>query len=123
MARRLLLSVGSGPEPTAAPVRAGRGGLCRHESGRLDRLDREQLLVLVHHAQPRARAAPPELAHADATLIAQIETDDVAALLQRVLAAGGAAQGPERDSGAGFSFGSFRDPEGNSWWVVDADCP
>ncbi|MDB4775652.1 MAG: VOC family protein [Phycisphaera sp. TMED9] len=68
-------------------------------------------------------AAPPELAHADATLIAQIETDDVAALLQRVLAAGGAAQGPERDSGAGFSFGSFRDPEGNSWWVVDADCP
>ncbi|MDG2021180.1 MAG: VOC family protein [Phycisphaerales bacterium] len=68
-------------------------------------------------------SAPPELAHADATVVPQIETDDVAALLQRVVAAGGAAQGPERDAAAGFSFGSFRDPEGNSWWVVDTVCP
>jgi predicted enzyme related to lactoylglutathione lyase len=68
-------------------------------------------------------AAPPDILNTDATVIAQIETDDVAALLQRVLAAGGMIQGPERDDGGGFCFGSFRDPEGNSWWVVDAACP
>ena len=68
-------------------------------------------------------AAPPDIPSTDATVIAQIETDDVGVLLQRVLAAGGMIQGPERDTGGGFSFGSFRDPEGNNWWVVDAACP
>jgi predicted enzyme related to lactoylglutathione lyase len=68
-------------------------------------------------------AAPPDTPSTDATVIAQIETDDVGVLLQRVLSAGGMIQGPERDAGGGFSFGSFRDPEGNNWWVVDAACP
>jgi predicted enzyme related to lactoylglutathione lyase len=68
-------------------------------------------------------SAPPGITNGEATLIAQIETDDVAALLQRVLAAGGLTHGPDRDAAAGFCFGSFRDPEGNSWWVVDSDCP
>ena len=38
MAQRQLLSVGSGPEPTLATVRAGSGELCHHDGGRFDRL-------------------------------------------------------------------------------------
>ena len=68
-------------------------------------------------------AAPPEAAAIDGTVVPQIETDDVTALLRRVHAHGGSVDGPHRDRVRGFDFGAFRDPEGNVWWVVDADCP
>ena len=55
--------------------------------------------------------------------IERIETPDVAALLHRVRERGGSIDGPLTDSARGFSFGSFKDPEGNPWWVVDPNCP
>ena len=67
--------------------------------------------------------APAEAAAIDPTVIPQIETPDVAALLHRVRERGGSIDGPLTDSARGFSFGSFKDPEGNPWWVVDPNCP
>ncbi|MEE2972433.1 MAG: VOC family protein [Planctomycetota bacterium] len=68
-------------------------------------------------------SAPPAAAAIDGTVVPQIETDDVSSLLRRVHAHGGSIDGPHRDHVRGFDFGAFRDPEGNAWWVVDADCP
>ena len=68
-------------------------------------------------------AAPPEAAAIDGTVIPQIETDDVLELLRNVHIHGGSVDGPHRDPERGFEFGSFRDPEGNTWWVVDSNGP
>lgn len=61
---------------------------------------------------------------ARATVIPQVEVDDVRALLARVEHGGGSVPMPaafdERD---GFWFGAFADPEGNRFWVVDPNCP
>jgi len=56
-------------------------------------------------------------------VIPQLEAEDVRGLLDRVRRSGGEAGAPARDSKRGFDFGSFKDPEGNAWWVVDPNCP
>lgn len=68
-------------------------------------------------------SAPPEAAAIDGTVILQIETDDVSRLLREVHIHGGSVDGPHREPDQGFDFGSFRDPEGNTWWVVDPNGP
>ena len=54
----------------------------------------------------------------------QFEVEDVKAFLEFVDANGGVITGPaafsEKDN---FWFGSFADPEGNSHWIVDSNCP
>ena len=56
--------------------------------------------------------------------VLQLEVDDVREFLSAVEQAGGRITGgPNFDKGGGFWFGSIADPEGNSWWVVDAKCP
>ena len=55
--------------------------------------------------------------------VLQIEVDDVRAFLADIEAAGGTVTGGPSHDQAGFWFGSFADPEGNRWWVVDRDCP
>jgi predicted enzyme related to lactoylglutathione lyase len=56
--------------------------------------------------------------------VLQIEVDDVRGFLSHVESVGGAITGgPSFNEGGGFWFGSIADPEGNSWWVVDAKCP
>ena len=67
--------------------------------------------------------APPEAPPAESTIVPQIETTDVTALLLGIHGAGGRVDGPMRDPERGFLFGSFQDPEGNTWWVVDEQCP
>ena len=59
----------------------------------------------------------------DARVVPQLETDDLRGLLDRVRKAGGVVEGPARDVKRGFEFGSFKDPDGHAWWVVDPDCP
>ena len=61
---------------------------------------------------------------ARATVLLQLETDDVRAFLKHVEESGGkanmaATHNPKDD----FWFGGFTDPEGNPWWVVDKNCP
>jgi uncharacterized glyoxalase superfamily protein PhnB len=61
---------------------------------------------------------------ASATVLLQIETEDVRVFLDHVAATGGtvsmpAMHNPKDD----FWFGGFTDPEGNPWWVVDKNCP
>jgi uncharacterized glyoxalase superfamily protein PhnB len=61
---------------------------------------------------------------ANATVLLQIEVDDVRAFLDHVGTSGGvvtmpAVHNPKDD----FWFGGFADPEGNPWWVVDKNCP
>ncbi|MEM1249958.1 MAG: VOC family protein [Acidobacteriota bacterium] len=59
-----------------------------------------------------------------ASVVLQFEVDDVPAFLEHVGASGGTiASGPLRNERDGFWFGSFADPEGNSCWVVDRNCP
>jgi predicted enzyme related to lactoylglutathione lyase len=58
------------------------------------------------------------------TVVLQLEVADVAAFFLDVEKAGGRiVGGPTEDKDAGFSFGSFADPEGNPFWVVDSNCP
>lgn len=64
-----------------------------------------------------ARTRPPD------RIAPQMETDDVEQLLRCVHAGGGDVDGPHRDAARGFLFGSFKDPDGHAWWVVDASCP
>ena len=64
-----------------------------------------------------ARSRPPD------RIAPQLETDDVEVLLRRVHAHGGEVDGPHRDAAKGFHFGSFKDPDGHAWWVVDPACP
>ncbi len=68
-------------------------------------------------------SAPPDVTTSDATIVPQLETTDVSGLLLRVRTAGGLVDGPHRDAALGFDFGSFKDPEGNIWWVVDEKAP
>ena len=68
-------------------------------------------------------SAPPDIPSAECTIVPQLETTDVPALLQKIQAAGGRIDGPMRDPQHGFLFGSFQDPERNTWWVVDDRCP
>ena len=71
-----------------------------------------------------ARPSPEELnSGREASVIPQLEAADVGGLLDRVRRSGGHADEPARDSNQGFEFGSFKDPEGNVWWVVDPNCP
>jgi uncharacterized glyoxalase superfamily protein PhnB len=61
---------------------------------------------------------------ANATVLLQLETDDVRAFLKHVEESAGAASMPASyDKGDDFWFGGFTDPEGNPWWVVDKNCP
>lgn len=58
------------------------------------------------------------------TVVLQFEVDDVKELLARVEAGGGRIlNGPAFDPDGSFWFGSFADPEGNPFWVVDGNCP
>ena len=58
------------------------------------------------------------------TVLLQFEVDDLRAFFT-FLGENGATitGGPSLDAGDGFWFGSFSDPEGNPFWVVDKDCP
>lgn len=59
-----------------------------------------------------------------ASVLLQVEVDDVRELLGALPALGGKVTlGPAHDEDGGFWFGGFADPEGNGWWVVDKDCP
>ncbi|MCB9914170.1 MAG: VOC family protein [Planctomycetes bacterium] len=58
------------------------------------------------------------------TVVLQLEVADVRAFLAHVESAGGAVLGgPSFDANGAFWFGSFADPEGNPFWVVDERCP
>ena len=58
------------------------------------------------------------------TVVLQFEVEDVKAFLQHVESGGGRVTGgPSFDRDGGFWFGSFADPEGNPFWVVDRNCP
>ena len=66
--------------------------------------------------EPRDRAR--------ATVLLQVETEDVRALLKQVTSLGGASNMPASyNKTDDFWFGGFADPEGNPWWVVDKNCP
>jgi predicted enzyme related to lactoylglutathione lyase len=66
--------------------------------------------------------SPTDRAHN--TVVLHLEVDDVAGFLAHVGEAGGTVTGgPSLDKHDGFWFGSFADPEGNPFWVVDANCP
>jgi predicted enzyme related to lactoylglutathione lyase len=57
-------------------------------------------------------------------VVLQFEVDDLRAFFEYLEQVGARITGgPSFDSGGGFWFGSFADPEGNSCWVVDKDCP
>lgn len=58
------------------------------------------------------------------TVVLQFEVDDVRAFFRHVEEKGGKVlEGPTRNEADGFWFGSFADPEGNPFWVVDGNCP
>ena len=58
------------------------------------------------------------------SVVLQFEVDEVKAFLKYISEEGGSITGEAsfnpKDK---FWFGSFADPEGNSFWVVDANCP
>ncbi len=58
------------------------------------------------------------------TVLLQVEVADVRAFLKHITASGGKVLfGPSFEEKGTFWFGSFADPEGNPWWVVDSNCP
>jgi predicted enzyme related to lactoylglutathione lyase len=58
------------------------------------------------------------------TVVLQLEVDDVRGFFARLPETGASVlSGPSQDRDAGFWFGSFADPEGNPFWVVDRNCP
>ena len=58
------------------------------------------------------------------TVVLQLEVDDVKAFLAHLEARGAKITGgPSFDARGSFWFGSFADPEGNPFWVVDRNCP
>lgn len=62
--------------------------------------------------------------HAHDTVVLQLEVDDVRGFLERLREAGASLTGAASyDEERGFWFGGFADPEGNPFWVVDANCP
>ena len=58
------------------------------------------------------------------SVVLQFEVDDVQAFFEHITKHGGSVTGKascsEEDE---FWFGSFADPEGNPFWVVDGNCP
>lgn len=58
------------------------------------------------------------------TVILQFEVDDVDEFFSHLgRFEGSITGGPSFDAGGNFWFGSFVDPEGNQFWVVDKNCP
>ena len=58
------------------------------------------------------------------TVVLQFEVDDVKAFLSHVAENGGSVTAePSFNQADNFWFGGFADPEGNSFWIVDANCP
>ena len=58
------------------------------------------------------------------SVVLQFEVDDVQAFLQHIEGQGGSITGEASyDSNDKFWFGSFADPEGNPFWIVDGNCP
>jgi predicted enzyme related to lactoylglutathione lyase len=56
----------------------------------------------------------------NATVIAQLNTDDIKGLCERVREKGGDVPfGPSFEKDEKFWFGGFADPEGNLFWVVE----
>ena len=61
---------------------------------------------------------------ASATVVLQLEVDDLRAFFAEIEKAGATITGPPAyDKDPGFWYGGFADPEGNRFWVVDKDCP
>ena len=58
------------------------------------------------------------------SVVLQFEVEDVQAFFEHITKHGGSVTGKasynEEDE---FWFGSFADPQGNSFWVVDGNCP
>jgi len=58
------------------------------------------------------------------TVVLQFQVEDVKELFAHLEREGGkVTSGPSFDKGLKFWFGSFADPEGNPFWVVDENCP
>jgi uncharacterized glyoxalase superfamily protein PhnB len=58
------------------------------------------------------------------SVVLQFEVDDVKAFFADLARAGATIDGgPTFNPKDGFWFGSFSDPEGNPFWVVDKNCP
>ena len=58
------------------------------------------------------------------SVVLQFEVDEVKAFLKYISEEGGSITGEASfNAKDNFWFGSFADPEGNSFWVVDAHCP
>jgi predicted enzyme related to lactoylglutathione lyase len=58
------------------------------------------------------------------SVVLQFEVDEVKALLKCISEEGGSITGEASfNAKDNFWFGSFADPEGNSFWVVDEHCP
>jgi len=58
------------------------------------------------------------------TVVLQFQVENVKEFLAHVEQGNGTVTaGPSFDKNAGFWFGSFADPEGNPFWVVDENCP
>ena len=58
------------------------------------------------------------------SIVLQFEVDEVKAFLKYISEEGGSITGEASfNAKDNFWFGSFADPEGNSFWVVDAHCP
>lgn len=69
-----------------------------------------------------ADGQPPD--RTNGALFLQLEVDDLPAFFAQLERAGASITGgPSLDRQGGFWFGSFADPEGNVWWVVDKNCP
>mgnify|MGYP000253470653 FL=1 len=58
------------------------------------------------------------------SVVLQFEVDEVKAFLKYISEESGSITGEASfNAKDNFWFGSFADPEGNSFWVVDAHCP
>ena len=58
------------------------------------------------------------------TVVLQVQVEDVSEFLESINQHGGTiTAGPSFDKKDEFWFGSFADPEGNTFWVVDSNCP
>ncbi len=58
------------------------------------------------------------------TVVLQFEVDDVGEFFSYLAKEGATITGgPSLDERDKFWFGSFADPEGNPFWVVDKNCP
>ena len=57
---------------------------------------------------------------AGATVLGQLNVDDLRGFIALVESRGGSVPfGPSFDKHGSFWYGSFADPEGNIWWVVE----